>query len=100
MEGWPPTNSQKLEEILNKIALHQIRYKIRVIMLKNTVLYVYIIIWIKIYVQIFVKFIHVCTIDLLKMHAAFWGGVEVGRSTGLLLLVGQRSAALTAAYSL
>ena len=22
--------------------------------------------------------------DLLKMHAAFWGGVEVGRSPGLL----------------
>ena len=38
-------------------------------------------------------YLYICT-DLLKMHAAFWGGVEVRRSTGLLLLVGLRSTAL------
>ena len=44
----------------------------------------FIIIWITTYVQIFVKIYTCMYIDLLKMHAAFWGGVEVGRSPGLL----------------
>ena len=31
--------------------------------------------------------LHLCTFDLLKNAAAFWGGVEVSGPTGPLLLV-------------
>ena len=45
-------------------------------MLKNIVNYVYCHMYTN-YVQIVVKFYTCMYIDLLKMHEAFWGGVEV-----------------------
>ena len=42
------------------------------------------IIWIKFMYNYRQIYLHICTFDLLKMQAAFWGGVEIGRPPGLL----------------